>query len=146
MNQPKLLWSYWHSIAKSCSSSTPIDSLTTPRVLPVTESFKYRCNYHQNTHGTKLHDPSQHLPELVSQSSTGHRCSEISSHCFQHLPCCSANKPLLIFFFLNEYRFDWQAKSPWIKSFSCIALNLSSSLRRSAFYLFYHLRLAPNTS
>lgn len=33
MNQPKLLWSYWHSIARSCSSSSPIDSLTTPRVL-----------------------------------------------------------------------------------------------------------------
>jgi len=25
MNQPKLLWSYWHSIARSCSSSSPKD-------------------------------------------------------------------------------------------------------------------------
>lgn len=40
----------------------------------MTESFKYRCNYHQNTHGTKLYDSSGRLLKSVSQSSTGHRC------------------------------------------------------------------------
>ena len=45
----------------------------------MTESFKYRCNYHQNTHGPKLYDPSKHLLQLVRQSSAGHRSPKIPS-------------------------------------------------------------------
>lgn len=129
MNQPKLLWSYWHSIARSCSSSSPIDSLTTPGVLPVTESFKYRCNYHQNTHGTKLYDSSGRLLKSVSQSSTGHRCPKthlIATHIGQLTQLTNHYSSLKK---KNEYRFDWQADSFWISLRVSVALRLTPLLQ-----------------